>query len=532
MPTMLFHFPGGRYHATPWGHHVNEGLVEWPPSPWRLLRAFIATAFTKLQAPDPLPPEHILRRLVMALAESLPAYHISQALGTHTRHYMPLGVIDKGRDKTTLVLDACAIVDDTPLVLQWPTELDADCTAYLGALLQHMGYLGRAESWVEGRLLVDDKPLPAYVSGEGSAVIPHEEGMAKGPGWEQIALLAPLAPVAYVQWLGENKIEPDPGPATGRKKKPAKNSAKKDASLPDDIFDCLTRDTAWLQARGWSQPPGSRKALYWRRIDSLVTSMPVRPRAVYSHASSAEAALLALASDTRQGEVLPMLYRALPQAEILHKTLVRLAGGGQRVDCPAITGTDAEGKPLIGHQHLHILPLCLDGKERLDHFLLWAPMGLDTEAQRTLLRLRHTWSKGQDKDIFVTLAGLGTLASMQNVLKNGANLLGPARTWISRTPFVPPRHVKKNGRHTLAGQALAELESRRFPKARIECLSRAEFIKTHLHRFVRVRRDAAKPPPVDCATGLRLTFAEPVAGPICLGYASHFGLGLFAADTE
>ena len=32
-------FPGGQFHATPWGHHVNEALPEWPPSPWRLLRA-------------------------------------------------------------------------------------------------------------------------------------------------------------------------------------------------------------------------------------------------------------------------------------------------------------------------------------------------------------------------------------------------------------------------------------------------------------------------------------------------------------
>lgn len=46
MPTLKLRFPGGRYHATPWGHHVNEGLIEWPPSPWRLLRALIACGFT------------------------------------------------------------------------------------------------------------------------------------------------------------------------------------------------------------------------------------------------------------------------------------------------------------------------------------------------------------------------------------------------------------------------------------------------------------------------------------------------------
>ena len=35
-------FPLGRYHATPGDRHVNEGAIEWPPSPWRLVRALVA----------------------------------------------------------------------------------------------------------------------------------------------------------------------------------------------------------------------------------------------------------------------------------------------------------------------------------------------------------------------------------------------------------------------------------------------------------------------------------------------------------
>ncbi len=33
--SIAIQFSAGRFHATPWGHHVNEGLPEWPPSPWR-----------------------------------------------------------------------------------------------------------------------------------------------------------------------------------------------------------------------------------------------------------------------------------------------------------------------------------------------------------------------------------------------------------------------------------------------------------------------------------------------------------------
>ena len=48
MPTTLaFRFPLGRYHANPWDRAVNEGASEWPPSPWRILRALVATWHTR-----------------------------------------------------------------------------------------------------------------------------------------------------------------------------------------------------------------------------------------------------------------------------------------------------------------------------------------------------------------------------------------------------------------------------------------------------------------------------------------------------
>lgn len=42
MIALSFRFISGRFHATPWGRHVNEGAPEWPPSPWRILRAMVA----------------------------------------------------------------------------------------------------------------------------------------------------------------------------------------------------------------------------------------------------------------------------------------------------------------------------------------------------------------------------------------------------------------------------------------------------------------------------------------------------------
>ena len=56
MPNLVFRFPAGHYHATPWGNHVNEGLIEWPPSPWRVVRALLATGFSKLGWTERLRP--------------------------------------------------------------------------------------------------------------------------------------------------------------------------------------------------------------------------------------------------------------------------------------------------------------------------------------------------------------------------------------------------------------------------------------------------------------------------------------------
>jgi CRISPR-associated protein Csb2 len=56
--TISIRFLTGRVHLHPWQTHHSEGRVEWPPSPWRLLRAFVAVAgrgLTSLPYPDDVP---------------------------------------------------------------------------------------------------------------------------------------------------------------------------------------------------------------------------------------------------------------------------------------------------------------------------------------------------------------------------------------------------------------------------------------------------------------------------------------------
>jgi CRISPR-associated protein Csb2 len=91
MPTIELRFPAGRLHATPWGRHVNEGAVEWPPSPWRILRSLIATWHLKTQ---PAVTAETLRSLIHALSEKSPAFHLPRAGQCHPGRYPDAGFHD------------------------------------------------------------------------------------------------------------------------------------------------------------------------------------------------------------------------------------------------------------------------------------------------------------------------------------------------------------------------------------------------------------------------------------------------------
>ncbi len=516
MLRLLLQFPAGRYHATPWGRHVNEGEVEWPPSPLRLCRALIAAGFNRLgwtEVPD------AGRRLFEALSRTPPLFHLPPATAAHTRHYMP-----PFKGNTSKVLDAFACVgrgEGDVVGVTWEVDLAGPELSLLDALLGSLTYLGRAESWVEARRV---EVLP-----EGLATCAPSEA-APGPGYERVPLLAALAPEAFASWregaLQREKEKTFGAEGTAAVKK-AKAPSKKalagiEALFPADIVTALCAETSALQKQGWNQPPGTRWVSYWRPDDALTTS-PVEVRAARVRGSLADTALLALASDTRGREVLPSFTDAIRRLESLHEALVRHSAEASegRGPSPCFTARTAEGARIEGHRHATLVPLSLDGRAgRLDHVLVHAPMGFDAAATAALRRLRRTWAKNLP-DIYLTLVGLGARDDFSTTVAQ----LGASRGWRSVTPFVPPRFLKPRGVNSLEGQVRAELSSRGLlDTTTVEIEVEADPKWRH---FRRERRDREKGPPITAAFGLRLSFAEPVRGPIALGYASHFGLGQF-----
>ena len=529
MPTLILQFPAGRYHATPWGHHVNEGLVEWPPSPWRLLRALLATGYTTLHWPGDAPPQEA-RSMIEKLASVLPVYGLPKAVGTHSRHYMPMARFKNGREETSLVFDTWARVSGE-LSVTWDLELSEKERALLDQLAQRIGYLGRSESWINARLATESGG-----NSDGERCWPEGSDPAPGPGWEQVDTLAPISASEYTEWreLAIQRVlrgleKPAPG-----KKPTAKMKKEWDKAVrpyPLDLIDCLQIQTNELQSFGWNRPPGSRRVFYWRKVDALEVSAPQLRR---SHKVSAvEAMLLSMATQSGNEHALPSIVRTLPQAEHLHRQLVGSLNGQHN---RALTGCDKHHRPLREpHRHAHVLPLDLNGDGHLEHILIWAPMRLDHEAQSAIRQLRRTFTKGGVGPLRLAVAGsvakIDELQTLPGEWGEGLRRhVGTSREWISVTPFVPPRHLKKRGSNSLEGQVQAELASRCLPAAQhIEVLSPHDSDLARRHRHaVRVRR-FGPPPPVDCGFTLKLGFSKTISGPLCLGYGSHYGLGQFAA---
>lgn len=251
----------------------------------------------------------------------------------------------------------------------------------------------------------------------------------------------------------------------------------------------------------------------------------------------------ALLSLTPQRGLLPLLTHTLPWSSALHDALVKTSDDGHgRGSSPCFSGRDDMGNPLTNHQHAFLLPMALETGDAVDHFLIHARMSFDQSARAALMRMNRLWVESSSPTLHVDFLALG----LRDDFAHRIPALGRAFTWTSMTPFVPVRHPKPRGRNTLEEQIQEELVDRGFPRAvRVEIdtegngfqlaasvgaavCTQTPFVGAKRWRGFRIERDAdAGKPPVRMAYGLRLTFGEAVSGPIALGYASHFGLGLF-----
>ncbi len=147
--TLAFRFPLGRYHANPWDRAVNEGASEWPPSPWRILRALVATWHTRW--PD-LPGRRVRRAarcpsrpaLVPDTPRRAPATpgttcpDLDHRKAENREHRPDPGPLPHARYRASRICSSAG------------TRTCAGTARALAKLAELMPYLGRSESVVRG----------------------------------------------------------------------------------------------------------------------------------------------------------------------------------------------------------------------------------------------------------------------------------------------------------------------------------------------------------------------------------------------
>ena len=508
MLALEFRFLAGRYHGNPWGRHVNEGDVDWPPEPWRLLRALIATWHHKVKITGKH-DEATLGALIDTLAGESPEFHLPDASQSHTRHYLPQGKVNAKtkRLETSLVHDAfAAIHPDTPLYVGWPgIELPEEQAQLLDDLLGVMGFFGRAESWVEARRVGD---LPEPNCRPGDDPIDRTTGELRG---EVVNVHSPVAANKYAERREEFLAD----------RKQARRLAK---TLPDGLLAALSLDTADLQKQGWSTPPASQKINYVRPLDAL------RPRRkAWSH--SRPPSRITTACFLLLGKPLPRVEDSLRIGELMRLTVMSAFGkddAGKRRAPPLFSGHDLPEGNL--HQHAFYLPFDSNGGGRLDRVVLHVPAGFDEEARRVTGELSRRKGKLWDSngcEWRLLLEGMGGSEVC-------SELTAASRHWVSVTPYLHPWHIKKN--FSVSDQIRRECEKRGLPG--IEDLRPVETIKAgsrnrrpiDFRRFRSSKRNQNQPDRQ--GSFWKITFADRVPGPLALGFACHFGLGLFRPDRR
>jgi CRISPR-associated protein Csb2 len=492
-------FPLGRFHATPWKvFPYDDPHGEWPPSPWRLVRAVLARSFQLDREFADSQTTHDKTRdaLVRAFAASEIAWVLPPSTwrGPGLRQYhpaefkrVPAGASEPGMMayNTTKALDnfwVTAGPSAEPVIWvfessRWNDEL----LVHLDACLARITYFGRAES------ITAIRRIPATHVNEAA-----------------LRKALPRRTAKAVPVLG----------------------LRHDATLCQ-----LGATTDDAEVAGTNTPPGARWLYFERPPRPRIHTVPQRkldlpPVSLIQFAIGCNVAPryrdAVRITERFRSRVLANFTRLLtgdPKAkwtEASHEVLERAS---------ALSGKNTDGTHATGHRHASFF-LCgePDAPSRL---CVWRAAPFDALEQRAILDAanRPLPLSYNDDPWTITLVPLDKSVPPPPALDDRA-----CRTWQTLTPFVPPRHVfdrkgKAKTGCSIGEQLTAELTTRGYDVRHVAISSEdAGWVKVHRMRC----RDGSATNDDKRGYQIKLTFTAPQRGPIALGKSCHFGLGLFA----
>lgn len=464
-------FERKRYHATAWGKNVNEGIVDWPPSPWRLLRAIISSWKTYHQDL----PEDIIWPILQTMLSSKVSFKLPPAREAHTRHYVPLASTStKKIIKTEKILDTFIVVGDQPVFAIWEdANLDKVQRKILQDVLDDIRYIGRSESLCSV-VLFNEK------------IVPNCTPM-NGHGTEDVEITNVLTP-------------------------------KKSASLEKL---CVT--TRELKSEKRTYPVETEIIPYIRPSGCLTA----RPSAT-AHASIPSITVVRYAIT---GKMRPLVADTISIGDSFKRTAMSIYGkmntGGMS---PVLSGRHgSDGSIMLdNHKHAFFLPTDEDNDNKLDHITVVSLAGhpFKPDVMTALMKIKRIWHGSNALQI--TYLARGQTEDFKTV-----PILQRANVWISDTPYIPNRHIKKNGngiKDNPMDQIRREAASRELPH-----INHIKIIKTKMHGFLPIQFKKYRKKGLHVCGGaysMCIEFAEKVQGPVSFGYGSHFGLGMFVPQNN
>lgn len=560
-------FPLGRFHATPWrANPFDDPYGEWPPSPWRLVRAIVARWYQWAREATPVPDQAGLDALVMALCTSCYRFHlpVSARRGSPLRQYQP---VEFGMDP--------------PNFKAWTAEFAMPISGPLEVLRSKLTHGGAEDLRMRGTKIV--------VRVAASKAKKKIEQLLGAPlaGWRG------LRPDAGIRSYGTSLAQDNywcvpPTEAVWW----FLDSDRWTEGLVGALDDCLQRITYFGRAetftrirRAWNGYPDPNCDLSENRgagsIPVLVPSPGASRSDVLRVTDDDESAkrsvppgscvMYALRPPRPPAPEMPHLRSVRPDCRLVQlalgwnvapepravvrltsrfrgavlRELLRIKAGETtatwgRVGAPIraavadMFGKDTTGRPLAGHRHAEFLVWCDDHLPT--RLLVWrGSRPFDEDEQRAILRAASrelSWAAaGPDADAWKV-----RLVPLDRAVPPPPGFDGaPACSWESVTPYVPPRHHLRGGkardRESLVAQIHRELTLRGYERAEqveVEQIGGATWVAVHVPR-----QQAAERSLLGDRRGylMRLTFPGPIQGPLRLGHSSSFGLGLFQPAT-
>jgi CRISPR-associated protein Csb2 len=483
----------GRYHAHVWGE-AQFGMAgpEWPPSPWRLLRALASAWFCARPRPS---SDGDRDGLFEALGRSGPPQLWLPRSSLHeVRYYQPVRL---GASDRVLHHDHYAVPEDGRFWFRFNVELPVDQGTLLADLLARLRYLGRSES--RARLRVADSPEPPC----GVRPVVPRNGVQS------------VANVAYPRVLCPG---PDFRAADLWSVRGGRDTAGEDGH-PSHLVDTLLD-------RKMPVPCGARWIEYAVPTAILVHEIPPRV------APSIPAADVAVAEIRfRLNRRIPISIRYLVAVARAFREAAVEAHRGRSAPgqiSRTLTGREADGTIARGHEHAYYLPRLREGAVTIDEIVVRLPGGRLTRSELdAVLEVGHIRVGGRGYPI--TIVHESTVATPASS--------APALQWRSTTPFLPPLRHRRGRDETCPEQQAAACAERLYGRrpAGVEMLpgpggaGSVSSLLAHEYagddrnlkgrRWTLTRR---------LGFWLKLTFDQPVSLDTPLGADTHFGAGQFS----